>query len=773
MKRAGVFLVGVAATIAVTARLGVPGSAFSTPASQRAVVSRGDGFAFLAIDLRTRSPLDEVQASRLDRAVAPGSVIKIATLAAALESGLINERSGVTCTRDVVVDGHRLTCTHPDRHRPLLPADALSESCNVYVATIAKRLSRPAFDRALASLGLPLSDRRVPVSTAALGLEGVDLAPRALIEAVVRVAEEPTRLPWKTETLSVVRDGLRAAARTGTATALGARGIDALAKTGTTIGGSGGTQGLVVGVTPASKPTIGFVLLASGGAGIDAAGIAAERLAALPSIAAAAAKPLARAPALPAPAIAKPATAMPAAPTGAEPITTLRVGIARDGGYTVRQMGLEEYVAGVIAGEAARDSTPAALEALAIAVRTFAMANLGRHRGDKFDLCDTTHCQVLRKPTQATLHAAEATAGAILLDRGAPASIYFSASCGGHTERPSEVWPGAADPSYLPSKPDDACGGQPAWSADLSAGDLERALRSGGFKGRDLRDLRVSSRNDSGRVARLSVDGFSPDVISGQDLRTVVGRTLGWQFIKSTAFELRRTSSGFHFSGRGSGHGVGMCVIGAAQLGARGQSAAEILARYFPGLPISTRPVAPVITTADDVIVMLPAGDEGERDVIRDLATRSRNDLAKRLGVDRPSRITLRFHPSVEAYQRATGQPWFTAGATMKDEMDFVPLTVLRDRGVLARTVQHELVHLMTASALGGRPLWVREGAASFFASERADASDPAYRNRGACPTDQELTRPVSPGAMSLAYNRATACFARQIAAGRKWSEVR
>ena len=180
-----------------------------------------------------------------------------------------------------------------------------------------------------------------------------------------------------------------------------------------------------------------------------------------------------------------------------------------------------------------------------------------------------------------------------------------------------------------------------------------------------------------------------------------------------------------------------------------------------------------VTATVDDVIVMLPAGDEGERDVIRDLATRSRNDLAKRLGVDRPSRITLRFHPTVEAYQRATGQPWFTAGATLKDEMNFVPLTVLRDRGVLDRAVQHELVRLMTRSALDGRPLWVREGAASFFASDRADASDPAYRNRNACPTDQELARPVSPGALSLANIRATACFARQLAAGKKWSDVK
>jgi hypothetical protein len=145
-----------------------------------------------------------------------------------------------------------------------------------------------------------------------------------------------------------------------------------------------------------------------------------------------------------------------------------------------------------------------------------------------------------------------------------------------------------------------------------------------------------------------------------------------------------------------------------------------------------------------DVIVALPAGDEGERDVIRDLVLRARADLAKRLGVPAPPRMALRFHPTVESYQRATGQPWFTAGATLKDEMHFVPLTVLRDRGVLQRTVQHELVHLLTAAALAGRPLWVREGAASYFAGERAAGADVAARGRAPCTTDHALTHLIA-----------------------------
>jgi SpoIID/LytB domain protein len=462
---------------------------------------------------------------------------------------------------------------------------------------------------------------------------------------------------------------------------------------------------------------------------------------------------------------------------------TIRVGVAREGGgYTIRSLPVEEYVAGVLAGEAARDSSPPALDALAITVRTYAMANLGRHRDEGFDLCDLTHCQVLRKATPATSRSSQATAGRILTYGGAPASIFYTASCGGHTERPSAVWPGAEDPEFLPSRDDDACEGQPAWTAELSAADLARALRSGGFTGRDVRDFRIAARNGSGRVMRLRIDGFTPDQISGQDLRAIVGRTLGWQFIKSTAFDLRRTPTGFHFAGHGSGHGVGMCVIGAAHLGARGRSAADILSRYFPGAQISSTAsvvaAVPAVAQAVDVLVSLPAGDEGERDVIRDLTLRARDRLARQLGMAVPPRIALKFHPTVESYQRASGQPWFTAGATVNTEMQFVPLTVLRDRGVLEKTVEHELVHLLTGPALGARPLWVREGAASYFAGERPSDADASGRKpwpgpRVSCPTDDELLRPVSPGALSIAHRRAAACFAREMAAGKKWSEVK
>ena len=489
----------------------------------------------------------------------------------------------------------------------------------------------------------------------------------------------------------------------------------------------------------------------------------------------------------------------------------LRVGIARaGGGYAVTTIPLETYVARVLAGEAARDSQPAALEALAITVRTFALANRGRHRADGFDLCDQTHCQVLRTATVATQRAATATAGRVLFRGGAPASVYYTASCGGRTEIPSAVWPGAEDPPFLPSQPDEACGGRPVWDAEIGERDLVRALNAAGFRGNRLRDVRIVARHGSGRVARLRVDGLEPAEISGQDLRVVVGRTLGWQHIMSTAFEVRSVGHAYRFSGHGSGHGVGLCVIGSARLATAGKNAADILDRYFPGLeigllsasvaanapepsnPARARPGALVrratVAEVPEVLVALPDEDEGEQGRVVDLTRRTRDELAEELGVAAPTRVTLRFHPTTDSYERATGQAWFTSGAVVTGELHLAPLTTLRDRGVLERTIRHQLVHVMTDALLGGRPTWVREGAATYFADREAgapgvegdrsipgreDASAFRPRPRESCPGEAELLRPVSVGALSNAYARARACFARQIAAGKAWRDVK
>jgi SpoIID/LytB domain protein len=487
--------------------------------------------------------------------------------------------------------------------------------------------------------------------------------------------------------------------------------------------------------------------------------------------------------------------------------------VQRGSGYDIVTLPVETYIGRVLAGEALPGSAPAALEALAIAIRTYSTANRGRHRAEGFDLCDQTHCQVMRAATPATDRAAAATAGKILLYQGAPASVFYSASCGGRTERPSNVWPGSDDPPYLPSRPDDGCGGSPEWTTELTLADLRRAFAAAGYRG-TLRTIRIAGHNESGRVARLMLDGLTPSDISGQDLRMVVGRTLGSQRIQSAAFELRRSGNGYRFQGHGAGHGVGMCVIGSSKLAAAGESAEDILGRYFPGTVIAIPGARPRTTevprtdpqpevaravpppadlprpeavradppTAHDgaprpepagaaiggTALSLPESDQGERTAITFLIQRERDEIARALGVKAPPRISVRFHPTTEAYERASRQPWFMLGATINSEVNLLPVTVLRARGLLDRALRHQLVHVMADPVLAGRAAWVREGAAVHF-EQGATGSV----TRVACPSDDELIRPVSAGALAGAYARARACFERQLAAGKTWQEVR
>jgi hypothetical protein len=71
---------------------------------------------------------------------------------------------------------------------------------------------------------------------------------------------------------------------------------------------------------------------------------------------------------------------------------------------------------------------------------------------------------------------------------------------------------------------------------------------------------------------------------------------------------------------------------------------------------------------------------------------------------------------------------------------------------------------------LKDRPAWVREGAALYYSDPRSAAP---VQGRPVCPTDIELIQPVSAGALSNAFARAKACFARQVGSGRSWRDVR
>ena len=348
----------------------------------------------------------------------------------------------------------------------------------------------------------------------------------------------------------------------------------------------------------------------------------------------------------------------------------VRVGPASGSTGRITTLPLELYVARVLAGEGEPNAADAARQALAVAIRTYAIANTARHGADGFDLCDSTHCQVLRAATAVTRRAALATAGRILTYNGSPAQLFYSASCGGYSQSADQAWPGAEYP-YLRVAPDEVHQDDPSWALSLTLDEIDRALKRPGFTGR-LRSIRIAERNTSGRAARLEVAGLTPGVVAGEQFRMAIGPVT----LRSTSFSIETDGNVVRFTGRGFGHGVGMCVIGAGRRAARGESTAAILAQYYPGLELTSvnavavRPTGPVAraaksvdvtaTGASAIVVRVPSSANVRPDDIERVALRAHADMGSALGVS-IAPITVRVHESVESFRKATGRPWWAS----------------------------------------------------------------------------------------------------------------
>lgn len=257
---------------------------------------------------------------------------------------------------------------------------------------------------------------------------------------------------------------------------------------------------------------------------------------------------------------------------------SVRVGTPSTGTSSI--VPLEVYVSRVLAAESDPRALDAAREALAIAIRTYALVNENRHEREGYDVCDTVHCQVVRPSNPATRRLTRATALQVLLHDGRPAPLYYSASCGGFSERAEAVWPGVSQP-YLQARPDDVHGEDAPWSYEVARVDAESALQKAGFVGQ-LAGVEIIDRTSSGRVATLGLPGMTPGLVAGNDFRLALGSTR----VRSLAFTLLNDEQVLRFAGRGYGHGVGMCVIGAGRRAMRGASARQILEQYYPGLAL-------------------------------------------------------------------------------------------------------------------------------------------------------------------------------------------
>lgn len=279
----------------------------------------------------------------------------------------------------------------------------------------------------------------------------------------------------------------------------------------------------------------------------------------------------------------------------------------------VNLIGLENYLLSVISSEMKSSSSLELLKAHAVISRSWVLTNLRVH--GIFDVCADDHCQRYQGLTMAVgenvRKAIEQTWGQVLKYDGQICDARYAKCCGGRTERFSACWEDVDFPYLTPVDDVPEGGGKPFCDCE-NAGVLSQVLNDYDMATRDFYRWRVRyrpselselvarksgldlgrietleplERGDSGRIFRLRVVGDKGEAVFGKELE--IRRMLSESHLKSSAFEVSREGEDFILDGKGWGHGVGLCQIGAAVMASEGYGYREILSHYYRGSEVA------------------------------------------------------------------------------------------------------------------------------------------------------------------------------------------
>jgi stage II sporulation protein D len=272
----------------------------------------------------------------------------------------------------------------------------------------------------------------------------------------------------------------------------------------------------------------------------------------------------------------------------------------------VNVVGIEEYLAGVIGAEMPSYWEPQALEAQAIAARTYCLYIKQRFGTNRhWDVHKSAAHQMYRgvsEETPAVWKAIQKTAGEVLVckqndEKEDIFPAYYSSTCAGHTENSKNVFGDTYQP--LKGVPCEYCLDVTKkeflnWpTVEMTREQLDEKLFERYPQLRKLGSIEqisaISPSRYDGltRLTWIKLEGANggSDTLRAEYFRLALDHT-GLK-IKSAAFEIQKTATGWAFtSGKGYGHGVGMCQCGAEGMARKGKSTEEILSYYYPGAKI-------------------------------------------------------------------------------------------------------------------------------------------------------------------------------------------
>ncbi len=253
----------------------------------------------------------------------------------------------------------------------------------------------------------------------------------------------------------------------------------------------------------------------------------------------------------------------------------------------VNELDIEEYLKGVVAAEIPPDWKFEALKAQAVASRTYAIYQKRSAGSRPYHILATVDSQVYsgnggERPQ--TVRAVRETRGIVVTYKGEVIPAFYHSSCGGHTENAAELW--GIDEPYLKGV-DCECqeiSKYGLWEKRVPLSQVVSALRKQGYRLHDIRALGLGAITPAGRVKEVSVTHEGGTfMVPAEDLRAALGNTQ----IPSVFFELEISDGEAVFSGRGRGHGVGLCQWGAEEMALRGYDYKAILSHYYPGTKLT------------------------------------------------------------------------------------------------------------------------------------------------------------------------------------------
>ncbi|MDG0816235.1 SpoIID/LytB domain-containing protein [Bdellovibrio svalbardensis] len=245
---------------------------------------------------------------------------------------------------------------------------------------------------------------------------------------------------------------------------------------------------------------------------------------------------------------------------------------------------LDEYIVGVLSSEMPTSWPMETLKAQAVAIRSYTLAVIEERKDRPYHVESSVMDQVFRHvmgedendaKVKRAIQAVADTQGIRLYGPNEKVlKAFYHADCGGKTTTAKNVWKGGVDAGVAV---DSSCptGPHAQWNLKMTKEDLKKRLHLVDFTSLALVKAKGDSRVQSVQVAMT--DG-TRKMISANDFR----QAMGYQDLRSTSFDIKEEGDQVVFSGRGFGHGVGLCQWGSRVLGQRGAKFQEILKHYYP-----------------------------------------------------------------------------------------------------------------------------------------------------------------------------------------------